>query len=174
MTMAEVEAVGPDLIGNREWQRLLGAAAHTRYPCRDRSLLHLFWHLGATVRQVSALEVDSVDLRTGALVWPDGRESRIPAEALQVLNAYVSLERDRRCPRLFSGRHGRPLTPADIDRCFRCLSRFSGLRVDPLTLRRSALLRLLLAAPLRALALRPDRGAAPERLAAARAAQPLA
>jgi|GEM_PF-4631483 len=159
--MSEAEASPTDLIGEREWKRLMTAAAHSRFPCRDRSLLHLFWNFGATVRQVLALEPGHVSFLTGRLSWPDGRESRIPAEALHTLTAYVSMERHPRCPKLFCGRHGLPLSPVDVDRLFRHLSSMAGFRVDPLTLRRSALLRLLQAAPLHALALRPERGAAP-------------
>ena len=165
--MSEAEAGDAELLGEHEWKRLLAAAAHTRYPCRDRSLLHLFWQFGATVRQVVALETAQVNFLTGRLSWPDGRESRLTPEAAHLLTTYVSIERDPRCPKLFCGRHDRPLTPGDVDRLFRHLSALAGVRVDPLSLRRSALFRLLRAAPLKALALKPEKAVAvePERSA---------
>ncbi len=159
--MSDADRAPSGLIGEAEWRRLLAAAAHNRFPCRDRSLLHLFWTFGATVRQVLDLEPDHVGLLSGRLSWPDGREAVLTPEALRTLTAYMSLERHPRCPRLFCGPHGRPLSPGDIDRLFRRLSWSAGFPVDPRLLRRSALLRLLRAAPLRAFAMRPDRGAPP-------------
>lgn len=150
----------PELIDEQRWQRLLGAAAHSRFPCRDRSLLHLFWSCGATVSQICALEPQHVRFLSGRLRWPDGRESLVPPDALHALTAYVSLERHSNCPKLFCGRHGRPIGPADLDRLFRRLSAATGFPVDPRLLRRSGLLHLLRAAPLRTLALRRGSAAA--------------
>lgn len=148
-------------IGEREWRLLVGAAAHGRFPCRDRALLHLFWDHGATPRQVLELEAGHVDFLAGTLRWPDGGRARLAPETRTLLAAYVSMERHPRCPKLFGGRHGLPLRPADLDRLFRRVSALAGVQADPRSLHRAALLRLLRAAPLLALTLRPRRRAAP-------------
>ena len=157
------EAAGEGFLGERDFQRLLQAAAHSAGPCRDRALLHLFWHFGATVRQVTTLEVAHVNFLTGRIQWAGAPEGVLPPEALHALTAYVSLERDPHCPKLFAGRHGRPLTPAEVGRMFERLSGYSGVAVDPPGLRRAALFRLIRAQPLRALCTvrgaRPSAGA---------------
>ena len=136
-----------------EFQRLLQAAAHGPFPCRDRSILHLFWDFGLTLRQIVALQPGQVDLLARRLQLPGGRWAPLPDETLRLLTAYVSLERDPRCPRLFAARHGRPAGPAEVDRLFRRLRAHSGLPVDPLALRRAALARLLQLDPRPVLAL---------------------
>ena len=121
--MSEAEVFpSPDLIGEPEWQRLLAAAAHGRFPCRDRAILHLLWDHAATPQQLLGLEAAHVDFLSGGLCWPDGRRSRLSPDVLRLLTAYLSMERHPRCPKLFGGRHGLPLGPADIDRLFRRLS----------------------------------------------------
>ncbi len=151
-------------LGEREWRVLLAAAGHSAFPCRDRAILSLFWHFGATVRQVTGLRAADVDLPAGTLAWPSGGGASLPLEVTRTLQTYVSLERPRHAATLFCGRGQRALTARDVDRCFRRLARVSGIRADPLSLRRAALYRLLRAAPLQALTLRPVRP--PERDAA--------
>jgi len=135
-----------------EFQRLMQAAAHGAYPCRDRAILQIIWESGATVREVLALEPGDVDFLSGSVRWADGRRCGLAAEALRVLTTYVSLERDCRCPRLFAGRHGRPLRTCDVGRLFQRLARQTGIAVDPLALRRAAVARLLRERPIEALA----------------------
>jgi integrase len=150
----ETAEAAPALLGEQEFQRLLEAAAHSRYPCRDRALLHLFWDCGATVRQVVALEVGDVNFLNGRLQLQDGaREVRLPPDLLHLLTTYVSLERDPRCPTLFGGRNGRRLGPAQVGRLCRRLAAQTGIAVDPLMLRRAALARMLRVQPLLALGL---------------------
>lgn len=167
-----METASQEFLGERDFQRLLQVAAHSPSPCRDRALLHLFWQFGATVRQATALEVGHVNFLTGRVQWPDAPEGLLPPEALHALTAYVSLERDPRCPKLFAGRHGRPLSPGQIGRMFQRLSAYSGVAVDPPSLRRAALYRLIQADPLRALCAvrgaRPAGGQRPAEHVAAR------
>lgn len=165
------EIAAEDLVQERDFQRLLQAASHSACPCRDRALLQLCWHFGATVRQITALEVGHINFLTGRIQWADAPEGLLPPEALHALTAYVSLERDPRCPKLFAGRHGRPLSPAQVARMFERLSAYSGVAVDPPGLRRAALYRLIRDHPLRALCAlrgsRPSAGrSASERVAA--------
>lgn len=162
----DAEGQGEDAppLGEREWRVLLAAAGHSAFPCRDRAILSLFWHFGATVRQVTGLRAADVDLSGGVLMWPGGGGASLPLEVAGTLQTYCSLERPRQAATLFCGRGRRALTAGDVDRCFRRVARVSGIRADPLSLRRAALYRLLRAAPLQALTLRPVRP--PERDAA--------
>ena len=124
------------------------------------------------MRQVTALEVGHVNFLTGRIQWAGAPEGVLPPEALHALTAYVSLERDPHCSKLFAGRHGRPLTSAEVGRMFERLSGYSGVAVDPPGLRRSALFRLIRAHPLRALCTlreaRPSAGATASDCVAAR------
>jgi site-specific recombinase XerC len=138
----------PGILTEREWQRILQAAAQSPWPCRDRALLHLLWYFGPTVREVLALEARHLDLAAGLLRWPDGRASELPADALRALCAYIRLERPARCAALFVGRHGRPMAAAEVARLCQRLSAMTGLQVDPAALRRAALHRQLRARPL--------------------------
>jgi integrase len=144
----EARAPEAGILGPAEFQRLLQAAAHSPLPCRDRAILCLFWDLAPGVHELLRLRPGDVDLQAGRLLRPDGRRCALGRETTRLLAAYASLERDRRCPRLFSGRHGRPLRAADLDRLCRRLERHTGVAVDPLRLRRAALARLLRADPL--------------------------
>jgi integrase len=142
------------LLSQSDWDKLLEAVDRSPSPFRDRALLCLFWYFGPTVRQVLRLEVSDINFLTGRLRWsPSGPETPLPGDALHALTAYVSFERDPRCPRLFSGRRGRPMTTAQLNAFFRRLQQVSGLPVTPRSLRTAALYRLLQAQPARAMAL---------------------
>ena len=152
----------------KDWARLLCTAADSPYPCRDRAILHLFWWLALTVHDVLALRAEDVDFLCGRIRWGEGRQGLLPPEALRVLAAYASMERDPRCTRLFGGRHGRPLSRAQIASLFARLSAASGVPVSPHALRMAAIYRLLRGNPLHAFTtLRPHR----EEVRASRAAE---
>lgn len=152
--MAEVPAqqMQAPVLTRGEWEKLLAAADHSATPYRDRALLHLFWHFGPSQRQVLGLEVAHLNFLTGRLRWPAGPETPLPADALHAITSYVSFERDPRGRRLFTGRRGRALSAAQLDRFFRRLRESSGIPVTPRSLRLAALYRLLEAHPLRAMA----------------------
>jgi integrase len=143
----EDNAPAPSAMEQGEFERLLQAAAHSALPCRDRAILRLIWEAGLRPREVTLLEPDDIDFPAGAVTRGDGRRVAVSRETVHLLTAYASIERDGRCPRLFSGRHGRPLRAADLDRLFRWLSRQSGVPADPLGVRRAAMLRALRAEP---------------------------
>jgi integrase len=134
-----------------DFDKLLQAADRSGHPHRDRALLHLFWHFGPAPRQVLALTMQDVNFLAARIRWPRGGEQALPPEVLQALTAYVSFERDTRCPRLFSGRRGRPLTAVQLDALFRRLRALSGVPVTPRSLRLCALYRMLRANPVRAM-----------------------
>jgi integrase len=134
-----------------DFDKLLQAADRSGHPYRDRALLHLFWHFGPSPRQVLALTLQDVNFLAGRLRWPRGGEQPLPPEVLQALTSYISFERDARCPRLFSGRRGRPLTAVQLDAFFRRLRALSGVAVTPRILRMCALYRMLRANPVRAM-----------------------
>ena len=165
----EALAQAPSLLEASDFDRLLQAAAHSPFPCRDRAILHLFWELAPGVHELLRLRPGDVDSVNGRLTRPDGRACALRRETARLLSAYASMERDPRCPRLFAGRHGRPLGPADLDRLFRTLGRQTGIPVDPVRLRRSALAHLLRSDPLAAVsAWRRSGGAPAQEPAAAR------
>lgn len=137
---SEVDAV----LGPKERERLLAAASRSRTPNRDRALLQLFMHHGATVRQVLALEIGNVNFPAGQLRWPtDGAETRLTPDLLSDLTKYVALERNPRCPSLFTTRLGHPMSATQVSGLFRRLREDSGLAVSPLALRRGCLYRWL-------------------------------
>ncbi len=143
-------AGGDQPLGQGDWQQLWLAAGHSPYPCRDRALLQLFWHLGPTVVAALALRLDQIDFATSRIcaTGTGGDGIAMPPEVLRALTTYVSLERPAKCgSTLFVGRHGRPLRPAAVDRAFRAMSAAGGVTADPRRLRRQALLRQLLARP---------------------------
>jgi integrase len=163
------EAVAPDspLLERSDFDRLLQAAAHSPFPCRDRAILRLFWELAPGVHELLQLRPEDVDPVGGRLSRPDGRTSTLPRETARLLSTYASMERDPHCPRLFAGRHGRPLSPGDLDRLFRALGRQTGIPVDPVRLRRAALAHLLRCDPLPVVSAW-RRAAGPQERAAAR------
>ncbi len=148
---------GEHPLNQGDWQRLWLAAGHSPCPCRDRCLLHLFWHLGPTVSAAAALRLEQVDFLGGCL-RAGGDEILLPPELLRAIATYVSIERPARSgPALFIGRHGRPLRPAAIHRVFHSMAAASGVAADPQRLRRQALVRQLLARPVATLRrLRPQ------------------
>lgn len=144
---SEVDTV----FGPKERERLLAAAGRSSTPHRDRAVLHLFIHYGATPRQVLALEIGNVNFPAGRLHWPTaGVETRLPAELLVDLTKYVALERNPRSPSLFTTRLGHPMSIARLSALFRRLREESGIAVTPLALRRGCLHRWLEEQPVEA------------------------
>ena len=129
--------------------RLLQAAAHSGTPCRDRALVHLFWCLGPTVRQVVALNREDLVPETGALRLA-GTDVPVPLSLVQALQTYIRVERPagRASGALLCGRHGRRLAPADVRRALGRLGETAGLPVSAALLRRSALVRAVRADPI--------------------------
>lgn len=128
------------VLGPRERERLLTVAGHSRSPYRDRALLQLFMHYGATVRQVLALEIGHVNFPAARLHWPtEGADTRLTAELLADLTRYVATERNPRCPALFTTPLGHPLDRQRVAAIFRRIRNESGLSVSPLLLRRGSL-----------------------------------
>jgi integrase len=146
--MAEAER----LLNPSDFDKLLAAADRSAHPYRDRALLHLFWHFAPSPRQVLGLTLQDVNFLAGRIRWPGAAEQPLPPATLHALTAYVSFERDTRCPRLFAGRRGRPLTAAQLDHFFRRLRAIAGIPVTPRDLRVCALYRMLQANPQRAMA----------------------
>lgn len=143
------------LLEEADYLLLVRQAAHSATPCRDRALVHIFWHLAPTVRGVIGLRLDDFHPEDGAMGWPDGRRLTVPPPCLEALGTYLRVERAPRrgVDHLFCGRHGLPLRPDDVAALFRRLSAATGLAVDPLVLRRGAFDRSLRLAPERALGL---------------------
>lgn len=150
------------LLEQEDWARLLRAASGSRYPCRDRAILHLLWWLALTVQDVLALRVEDVDFLAGRIRWGGGRHVGVlPPEALRSLTAYSSMERAPRCPALFGDAHGRALSPAHLSRIVQRHATAAGLPTSPHALRMSALYRLLARQPLHVLlTLRAEGGGA--------------
>lgn len=152
--MAEIpaEQAQAPVLSRGEWEQLLAAADRSPAPYRDRALLHLFWHFGPSPRQILDLEVTHLNFLTGRMRWPAGPETALPADVLHAITSYVSFERNPLGRRLFTGKRGRGLSAAQLDRFFRRLREASGIPVTPRSLRLAALYRLLEANPLRAMA----------------------
>lgn len=143
-------------LGPRERDRLLTIAGRSETPYRDRALLRVFLAFGPSVRDVLALEVGHVNFPAGRLRWPGPAQGscdvRLPPDLLGDLVKYVALERNPRCPALFTTRLGHPLRRAHVDALFRRLQRESGLAVTPSVLRRESLVRRLEEQPAAAVA----------------------
>lgn len=136
-----------------DYLALVRAAAHSASPCRDRALVHLFWHFAPTVRWVTGLQLSDFLPEDGELTWMDGRRVAPPPACLSALSTYLRVERTARkgVSHLFCGRHGLPLRAGDVDVFFRRLSTTAGVPVDPVALRRAAFDRALRQAPAGAL-----------------------
>ena len=147
------ECAALQVLEEADYLVLVRAAAHSGTPCRDRALVHLFWHLAPTVRWVTGLQISDFLAEDGELMWTDGRRILPPPACLAALRTYLRVERTARrgVSHLFCGRHGLPLRPGDVDTFFRRLSRTAGVPVDPVALRRAAFDRALREAPARAL-----------------------
>jgi site-specific recombinase XerC len=141
------------VLDENDYLLLVRSAAHSPTPCRDRAMVHLFWHLAPTVRWVVGLQLDDFVVDEGALLWVDGRPVALPPVCLSALGTYLRVERvaRRNVRHLFCGRHGWPLRPGDVATFFRRLSDTARVEVDPLVLRRAAIDRALRQAPERAL-----------------------
>lgn len=163
--MVESPHLAVPLPEEEDWHRLLRAAAHSPYPCRDRAVLHLFWSLGLTVPDLLALRLEDVDFLTGRVRWAGVREGLLSPDGLRSLTAYVSLERAPCCPRLFGDRHGRPLSRAQVARIFTRLQGACGVHSSPQALRLGALYRMLRRDPAHALAALRPRPGSPRRAA---------
>ncbi|MBX5476027.1 MAG: tyrosine-type recombinase/integrase [Clostridia bacterium] len=141
------------VFGERERDLIYAATTRSATPYRDRALIELFYHHGPTVRQALALEVGHVNFPAGRVYWPsEARECRLAPEALNALAKYVALERNPRCPALFTTRLGHPLTPRQVTALFRRLRDVTGLPITPFTLRMGSLYRWLEEQPVEAVA----------------------
>ena len=142
-----------DVLDEDDYMTLVRVAAHSPSPCRDRALVHLFWHLAPPVRRVLDLRLEDFRADEGQIRWGDRPGVAAPTSLLQALGTYVRVERiaPRGVPYLFCGRHGRKMDLSEMAGFFRRLSRTAGFPVDPLTLRRAAFERALRNDPARAL-----------------------
>jgi integrase/recombinase XerD len=148
----------PKAIGVDEVERLLEAAGFDQTPraLRDRALLELLYGCGARISEAVGLDVDDVDLETGAVLLrgKGGKERRVPlgSYAREAVQAYLVRARPgfatagRGTPALFLNTRGGRLTRQSAWAVLRSAADKAGLPVEhlsPHTLRHSFATHLL-------------------------------
>ena len=140
----------PHPLSREEMGRLLLAAAESRSPkgLRDRALVELMYATGMRASEVTALEIDAVDLVAGMVrcLGKGGRERILPLyeHAQEALREYLRLGRGQLLrgnegTRLFVNHRGRPLTRQGLWLIVKRCARSAGIEreVTPHTIRHS-------------------------------------
>jgi integrase/recombinase XerC len=127
----------PEVLSPDDAVRLVTVADDSDLGPRDRALFELAYSCGLRVSELTGLDLDSVDARTGeARVTGKGSKTRIVpvgAPALVALAAW--LEKRARFAKpaemaLFVGRSGRRLAPREVQRRIKRWAAAAGLEVD--------------------------------------------
>jgi integrase/recombinase XerC len=126
------EALTPD-----EAVRLMTIPDPPRHAARDRALFELAYSSGLRVSELTGLDIDSIDERTGeARVTGKGAKTRIVpvgGHALAAVAVWVALRSAlaRAGERaLFVGRSGRRLAPREVQRRIKAWATLAGLPTD--------------------------------------------
>jgi integrase/recombinase XerC len=126
------EALSPD-----DASRLVAFEDDSETGIRDRALFELAYSCGLRVSELTGLDRDSVDARSGeARVTGKGSKTRIVpvgAPALEALARWLPLRDRVAAPgekALFVGRGGKRLSPRDIQRRIKRRAAAAGLAVD--------------------------------------------
>ena len=135
----------PSALSPDEAVHLVTMTADDPLSVRDRAMFELAYSSGLRVSEITALDVASVDLRTGeARVWGKGSKERIVPvgkPACAALEAWLETRPGFRCAdsSLFVSRSGRRITPRAVQQRLALLSIRQGLgrHVHPHMLRHS-------------------------------------
>ncbi len=126
------QALSPD-----EAVRLVAYPAEARHAACDRALFELAYSCGLRVSELTGLDLDSVDARTGeARVTGKGAKTRIVpvgAPALAALAAWLAARPGLAAPgerALFVGARGRRLGPRAVQRRIKRRAAAAGIAVD--------------------------------------------
>jgi integrase/recombinase XerC len=126
------QALSPD-----EAVRLVTSAGDSALGVRDRALFELAYSCGLRVSELTGLDLDSLDARTGeARVTGKGSKTRIVpvgAPALASVAAWLPVRATLARPgeqALFVGRTGRRLAPREVQRRIKRVAAAAGLDVD--------------------------------------------
>ena len=142
LTQAEIDA----MIGAAQGR---GAAAE-----RDRAILELFYASGLRVSELTALTLNSVDLKTGVVrcIGKGRKERLIPVgcKAAGALEQYttggrVKILRGRACEHLFLSRSGKGMSRQSVWKIIKACARKAGIKktIKPHTLRHTFATHLL-------------------------------
>jgi integrase/recombinase XerC len=117
--------------------RLVSAEDDSELGRRDRALFELAYSCGLRVSELTGLDLDSIDARTGeARVTGKGSKTRIVPVGTPALDALaVWLQKRAQFAKpaekaLFVGRAGRRLTPREVQRRIKRWAAAAGLEVD--------------------------------------------
>ena len=140
----------PHPLSREEMGRLLSASASSSSPkeLRDRALIELMYATGMRASEVTALEIDAVDLLAGTVrcLGKGGKERILPVyeHAQEALREYIQQGRGRLLRgsqgiRLFVNHRGRPLTRQGLWLIVKECARAAGIEreVTPHTIRHS-------------------------------------
>jgi integrase/recombinase XerC len=127
----------PEVLSPDEAVRLVSVEDSSPMGRRDRALFELAYSCGLRVSELTGLDLDSVDARTGEVrVTGKGSKTRIVpvgAPALEALAAWLPARSELAKPAeraLFVGRSGRRLAPREVQRRIKRWAAQAGLEVD--------------------------------------------
>ena len=126
------EALSPD-----DAVRLVAHVDDSEAGVRDQALFELAYSCGLRVSELTGLDVDSIDAKTGeARVTGKGAKTRIVpvgAPALAAIERWLPLRAQHAKPRetaLFIGRTGKRLSPREVQKRIKLRAAAAGLDVD--------------------------------------------
>ena len=127
----------PEVLSPDEAVRLVSVEDSSPMGRRDRALFELAYSCGLRVSELTGLDLDSVDTRTGEVrVTGKGSKTRIVpvgAPALEALAAWLPARAELAKPAegaLFVGKSGRRLAPREVQRRIKRWAAQAGLEVD--------------------------------------------
>ncbi|HUL95802.1 MAG TPA: tyrosine recombinase XerC [Usitatibacter sp.] len=127
----------PQVLSPDEAVRLVSLEEDSALGVRDRALFELAYSCGLRVSELTGLDLDSIDERTGeARVTGKGSKTRIVpvgAPALAALAAWRAIRDATARPgeaALFVGRSGRRLAPREVQRRIKRWAAAAGLEMD--------------------------------------------